>query len=130
VTTLIEGSTAYDEARAEAFANGLIEKFNHGAMTLMISIGHRTQLFDVMAELDWDTSDGIAQTMQWISVLGHVEDKIVDKFKHGGGVDYCEFHRFHEVMASESDHTVVNALSEQILPIVPELLDRLQNGLR
>jgi 2-polyprenyl-3-methyl-5-hydroxy-6-metoxy-1,4-benzoquinol methylase len=180
--TSIEGNTSYDEARAEAFAGGLIEKVNHGALALMISIGHRTQLFDVMAELDWDTSDGIAQkaglneryvrewlgamvtgrvveylpanktyrlpaehaayltrsaggdniaqTMQWISVLGNVEDKIIDKFKHGGGVDYCEFHRFHEVMASESDHTVVNALSEKILPIVPELIDRLQSGLR
>lgn len=73
--------------------------------------------------------DNIANTMQWVSVLGTVEDKVIDKFKHGGGVHYCEFHRFHEVMASESDLTTVAAMEEHILPLDDGLIDRLEQGI-
>jgi hypothetical protein len=34
------------------------------------------------------TPENLAVTAQWISVLGCVESKIVDKFKAGGGVSY------------------------------------------
>ena len=60
-----------------------------------------------------------AATMQWIAVLGNVEDKIVECFHRGGGVHYEKFHRFHEVMAEESAQTVVAALTDHILPLVP-----------
>jgi ubiquinone/menaquinone biosynthesis C-methylase UbiE len=172
----------FDDARAEAFADGLLDIINHGALSLMISVGHRTGLFDTMSKLDWATSEAIAeaadlderyvrewlgavvtgriveytagsatyrlppehaacltravggdnlgQTAQWISVLGYVEDPVVDKFHNGGGVNYCEFNRFHEVMACESQHSVVGALEEHILPLAPGLIDRLQAGLR
>ncbi|GAB4561805.1 MAG: class I SAM-dependent methyltransferase [Haliangiales bacterium] len=40
-----------NEEKAEAFANQLLEVLNHGSLTLMISIGHRTGLFDAMAKL-------------------------------------------------------------------------------
>lgn len=73
--------------------------------------------------------NNLANTMQWVSVLGNVEDKVIDKFKRGGGVHYCEFHRFHEVMASESDNTVVNALEPHILPLVDGLIDKLETGI-
>ncbi len=39
---------------------------------------------------------------QWVSVLGFVEDKVVDAFRHGRGVPYAAYNRFHEVMAEES----------------------------
>jgi 2-polyprenyl-3-methyl-5-hydroxy-6-metoxy-1,4-benzoquinol methylase len=70
-----------------------------------------------------------AATMQWMAVLGKVEDKIVDCFHNGGGVNYHEFHRFHEVMAEESAQTVVAALIEHILPLVPGLVDQLERGI-
>ncbi len=181
MTALTVPSPTFDESRAQSFADGLLEKINHASLALMISIGHRTGLFDTLCQLDWSTANqiadaaelneryvrewlgamvtgqiieyqsdsrtyrlppehaayltrdaganNIAQTMQWFSVLGGVEDKVTDKFKSGGGVHYCEFHRFHEVMASESDNTVVNALREHILPLVPGLIDQLQHGI-
>lgn len=70
-----------------------------------------------------------AATMQWVAVLSGVEDKIVDKFRHGGGVHYHECHRFHECMAEESQQTVVSALREHILPLVPGLIDKLESGI-
>jgi 2-polyprenyl-3-methyl-5-hydroxy-6-metoxy-1,4-benzoquinol methylase len=39
-----------DKAKAEAFAGKILTALNHGALCLMISIGHRTGLFDVMSD--------------------------------------------------------------------------------
>ncbi|MCA1740860.1 MAG: transcriptional regulator, partial [Actinobacteria bacterium] len=41
--------------------------------------------------------DNIAAFAQYIPLLGSVEDGIVESFKHGGGVPYSAFPRFHEV---------------------------------
>ncbi len=159
----------------------MVQTINRGALALMISIGHRTGLFDFMRNRPWMTSEqiaahsglneryvrewlgamvtgriieyrtddrchllphehaafltraagcnNVAQSTQWISVLGYVEDKIVEKFKTGGGVHYCEYHRFHEVMAAENDLTVISALREHILPLAPGLIEQLESGI-
>lgn len=174
-------NTPIDQAKAEQFAGSLLGTINQASLALMLSIGHRTRLFDVMATLPASTStriadaaglqeryvrewlgamvtgrvieydaiektyalppehaafltrnaggDNIANTMQWFSVLGSVEDSVIDKFHHGGGVHYCEYDRFHEVMASESIHTVVNALDDHILPMADDLQARLEEGI-
>lgn len=42
-----------DEAKAtDEFADRLLDMLNQGALSLMVSIGHRTGLFDSLAELD------------------------------------------------------------------------------
>lgn len=51
----------FDTTKAEAFAGRMIDILNHGALTLMLSIGHRTKLFDTMAELPSSTSQQIAE---------------------------------------------------------------------
>ena len=50
-----------DAAKAEQFANGLLKTLNDGALCLMISIGHRTGLFDVMRELPPASAEEIAR---------------------------------------------------------------------
>lgn len=49
-----------DPTKADAFAGRMIDILNSGALTLMISIGYRTELFDTMAELPPSTSQQIA----------------------------------------------------------------------
>jgi SAM-dependent methyltransferase len=147
----------------------------------MISLGHRTGLFDTMSTLppadpatiagvaglneryvrEWlgamtvgriVTHDSVAGTyqlppehaalltrvaapnnvaafMQYPAVLGQVEDQIAQCFKGGGGVPYSEFKRFHEVMAEDSGQTIVAALFDHVLPLVPGLMDRLEHGI-
>jgi ubiquinone/menaquinone biosynthesis C-methylase UbiE len=73
--------------------------------------------------------DNIAVFAQYIPLLGTVEDQIVECFKKGGGVPYSAFGRFHEVMAEDSGQTVVAALMDSILPLVPGLIEDLQNGI-
>jgi len=171
--------TLPDITSTDGFAQQMLGYMNGAALGLMISIGHRTGLFDTMSTLSPSTSEEIANaaglneryvrewlgalttgkivnynpqdrtydlpaehaevltrtganTMasftQWISVLGGVEDRVVACFRHGGGVPYSEFRRFHEVMAEESHQTTVSALEEHILPLVPGLIDRLKSG--
>ncbi len=169
-----------DNSKANAFAERMLGIANSAGLSLMISIGHRTRLFDIMATLPASTSHEIARaaglderyvrewlgamvtgrivdydpegaayalapehaafltraaspnnfavTMQFVSVLGSVEDRIVECFEKGGGVPYSEFPRFHDVMAEESEQTVGAALFDSILPLVPELTDRLERG--
>lgn len=71
----------------------------------------------------------MAATMQFVSVLGAVEDDIVECFKKGSGVPYEKYHRFHEVMAEESQQTVVLPLLEHLLPLIPDLPNKLREGI-
>ncbi|WP_416676766.1 class I SAM-dependent methyltransferase [Egbenema bharatensis] len=170
-----------DPTKAEAFAERMIDILNSGAVTLLTSIGHRTELFDTMAELppatspqiadaaglneryvrEWlngmvtarlveydpiaktyclpaehaafltraAASDNIAPFTQYIALMGTVEDKVIDCFYKGGGVPYSEYKRFHEVMAEDSGQTVVPALFEHILPLIPGLTEALERGI-
>ena len=49
-----------DEAKAAAFGGQLIGMLNGAALTFMLSIGHRTGLFDTMAGMPRSTSEQIA----------------------------------------------------------------------
>jgi len=165
----------------DAFADRMIDLLNDGALTLMVSIGHRTGLFDAMAELapatsgeiaaaarlneryvrEWlgamvsgdivhyypeaatyhlppehaaaltrnATPNNVAVFAQYISLLGQVEDRVVECFRRGGGVPYSAYPRFHEVMAEDSGQTVVAALIDDILPLVPGLVEALTDGI-
>lgn len=53
-------TTDIDPIRAEQFAERMTQVLNGGALALMISIGHRSGLFDVMHRLDFATSQEIA----------------------------------------------------------------------
>ncbi|MGH9204923.1 MAG: class I SAM-dependent methyltransferase, partial [Vicinamibacterales bacterium] len=75
-------------------------------------------------------ADNIAVFAQYIALLGGVEDDIVECFKHGGGVPYQRFPRFHAVMAEDSGQSVLSSLESHILPLVPNLVDQLTRGIR
>ena len=75
-------------------------------------------------------ANNFAAFTQYVPLLGQVEDAIVECFKHGGGVPYEQFPRFHAVMAEDSGQSVLSSLESHILPLVPGLSDRLARGLR
>jgi 2-polyprenyl-3-methyl-5-hydroxy-6-metoxy-1,4-benzoquinol methylase len=56
----IDAPAPFDSAKAQAFADGFVTTLNHGALCLMISIGHRTGLFDILRDLPPSTSAEIA----------------------------------------------------------------------
>lgn len=169
------------QSKTPTFPDRLLEILNSASLALMLSIGHRARLFDVMAEMDWATCEEISQRaekneryvrewlgamtvgsfveydpatrryrlpadhaaalarkaapnnmapfFQYIPMMGAVEDRILECFDKGGGVPYEAFARFHEVMAEDSEQTVVSALEDHVLPLVPELAARLREGI-
>lgn len=50
-----------EAVKSESFAENLLQMLNHGALTVMISIGHRTGLFDTMSKLPAATSEQISE---------------------------------------------------------------------
>src|SRR5262245_58997332 len=49
-----------DSAKSQEFAARMLARFNDAALTLMVSVGHRTGLFDTMAQMLQGTSEQIA----------------------------------------------------------------------
>src|SRR5437764_2971091 len=49
-----------DQAKSEGFAEQMLSILNHGALSLMISIGHKTHLFDSLSRMAPSTSAQIA----------------------------------------------------------------------
>jgi winged helix-turn-helix protein/methyltransferase family protein len=173
---------AFDKTKAELFATKLLEILNGGCLALMISIGHKTGLFDVLSRLhapstseeiskasnlneryvrEWlgamvvggivnyelDNKryflppehaafttraagiDNIALFLQYVSLLGLVEDKVVKCFMKGGGVPYSEYQSFQTLQAEETSRIFNSRLIDQILPLAGEdLIQKLTNG--
>jgi SAM-dependent methyltransferase len=106
-----------------------------GAMTAgrIVELDPATRRYSLPAEhAAWLTRaaspDNLAVEAQWITSLSNVEDEIVERFRTGGGVPYERYPRFHEVMAEESAQTVLSVLFTHILPLVPGMAERLQEG--
>ncbi|MGB3211076.1 MAG: class I SAM-dependent methyltransferase [Desulforhopalus sp.] len=172
----------FDKNKAGGFADRLVNTLNEGALCVMLSMGHRTQLFDHLDGQPPMTSNALAKRAglheryvrewlntlvvskvidyqpesktyslpdehaayltrrstegnfsvfaQYIPMMGIVEDDIVDCFKNGGGVPYEKFPRFHEIMAEDSAQTVLSALQDHILSLVPGLTGKLEAGIK
>ncbi len=68
---------SFDTIKAENFAGMMLDILNHGAIALMTSIGHRTGLFDAIAQLRPSTSQEIADAAglneryirQWLGAM-------------------------------------------------------------
>jgi ubiquinone/menaquinone biosynthesis C-methylase UbiE len=170
-----------EKSTTERFSERTLQIINDAALALMMSVGHRTGLFDCMSTLPASTlaqiaaaaqlneryvrewlgamvtggivdhdpkaetyflppehaacltraasPNNVAVTAQWIAVLGGVEDAVVDAFRHGRGVPYSAYRRFHAVMADESQQTVVEGLRDHILPLATGLTARLERGI-
>src|SRR5687767_10017081 len=106
-----------------------------GAMTAgrIVELDPATRRYSLPAEhAAWLTRaaspDNLAVEAQWITSLSNVEDEIVERFRTGGGVPYERYPRFHEVMAEESAQTVLSVLFTHILPLVPRMAERLEEG--
>lgn len=73
--------------------------------------------------------NNFAVTAQFIPLLGAIENQAIECFYKGGGVPYSAYQRFHQVMAEDSGQTVVAALEESILPLIPGLTAALEKGI-
>ena len=81
----------------------------------------------------WLTSEAgpnnLARTMQFVPMLAEVEQGIIDCFRHGGGLSYDRYPRFHALMAEDSAAVIDAALVDAVVPLVDGLPDRLRAGI-
>lgn len=172
----------YDNSKAEEFASKMFQFLNSGMLSLMISIGYKTGLFDIIAQLKPSTSqeisqaaklneryirewlgamvtgniieydpltekyflpkehsafltrksgiDNLAVLAQYVSLMGNVEDKIVECFRNGGGLPYSEYPKFQQLQAEETARIFDSKLTNQILPLIPEINNGLNDGIK
>jgi SAM-dependent methyltransferase len=73
--------------------------------------------------------DNVAILMQHISMMGEVEQKIIERFRHGSGLSYEDYPHFHRNMAETSAAVHDAALLDVILPLAPGLTERLKDGI-
>lgn len=126
-------------SRQIAEAAGLNERYVRewlNAMTvgLVVEYDSQCQTYRLPPEhAQWLTraagADNIAVFMQYLPLLGEVEQQIVDCFHNGGGVPYSAFGRFQKLMADDSNQTVADNLLDHILPLVPGLSEKLAAGI-
>jgi SAM-dependent methyltransferase len=173
--------TELDVARAEEFGGRVVGMINGAMLGLLTSVGHRTELFDKMAELAPSTSaqiasaaglneryvrewlngmtvggiveydpkartyalpaehavsltraagpNNLANMFQFESLMGGVEDDIVECFRNGGGVPYAKFPKFQDLMAEMSGQVHDVALFDGTLPLVDGIIERLEAGI-
>lgn len=170
-----------DAHKQEAFAERYLGMLNNGMTLLLISLGHRTGLFDTLADGQWRTSQALADETglneryirewlggltaaqiierdaelkthrlppehahwlsrqsatenlaifaQFVPVLASVEDQILECFKHGGGVPYSEYPRFHAVMAEDSGQSILPIVVEKVVALFDGLREQLEAGI-
>lgn len=66
---------------------------------------------------------------QFIAMLGGVQEHILDSFESGEGTRYDDYPCFHQIMAEDSNLTVVSGLFDDILPLVEGMEQRLEQGI-
>jgi 2-polyprenyl-3-methyl-5-hydroxy-6-metoxy-1,4-benzoquinol methylase len=172
----------YNNSKADEFASKMFQFLNSGMLSLMISIGHKTGLFDIIAQLKPSTSqeisqasklneryirewlgamvtgniieydpltekyflpkehsafltrksgiDNLAVLAQYVSLMGNVEDKIVECFRNGDGLPYSEYPKFQQLQAEETARIFDSMLTNQVLPLIPDINNRLNDGIR
>jgi 2-polyprenyl-3-methyl-5-hydroxy-6-metoxy-1,4-benzoquinol methylase len=73
--------------------------------------------------------DNVAAEMQFIAMMGEVEQGIIHSFRNGGGVPYSQYPRFQAVMAESSASVHDVNLINTILPLVDGLVPALVSGI-
>ncbi len=173
-------TTASDQSPTD-FGERMLGILNDGMLALMISVGHKTGLFDTLSVLPPATSvdvaaaadlderyvrewlaamttggivehdaststfslppdraafltrsagiDNLAVQTQYVGLLATVEDQVVECFRRGGGVPYSAYPKFQALMAEDSAVVHDAALLDVILPLVPDLVTRLERGI-
>ncbi|RIA55060.1 class I SAM-dependent methyltransferase [Dichotomicrobium thermohalophilum] len=63
------------------------------------------------------------------SLIGAVQDDVVKCFETGGGTTYGDYPCFHEIMAEDSQQTVISSLFDAVLPAFEGVDQRLAAGI-
>lgn len=70
----------------------------------------------------------LARSLKMLTMLAGVEPELRERFRHGGGLGYDRFPRFHELMAADAAAVHDAGLLDVVVPTVPGLHEQLSAG--
>jgi SAM-dependent methyltransferase len=73
--------------------------------------------------------DNLARSMRYVTLMGEVATKIIERFRTGGGLSYDDYAAFHAIQADESAAVNDASLLDTIIPVTG-LTSRLEAGIR
>jgi 2-polyprenyl-3-methyl-5-hydroxy-6-metoxy-1,4-benzoquinol methylase len=106
-----------------AMVTGGIVEYNPAGRTYSLPAEHAAFLTRAAGP------NNMATFLQFVALIGNVEQQLVECFRNGGGVPYSEFGRFQHLMAEESAQVVDATLVDVTLPLVPGIVERLKQGI-
>ena len=123
-----QSSGGFDPVKAEAFGEKVIGVLNGGALALMLSLGHRTGLFDVMARIPPGDSTAIAKAAkkneryvrEWLGAM--VTGGIVDYDVASGAYSLPPEHAASLTRAARPNNLAVTA---QWIPVLAGVEDQI-----
>jgi len=125
-----------EEIAAEA---GLAERYVREWLAVMVTGGivrfdPGTARYDLPAEhaaclVRGAPLGNLAVFAQHVALMGQMQEAALTFFETGEGTRYGDYPCFHQVMAEDSEQSVVSALIETILPLAPGLTERLREGI-
>lgn len=124
-----------DQAKKEAFAGQMLGLLNNAFLSLMLSIGHQTRLFDTMADLPPSTSEQIAAAAglneryvrEWLGAM--VTGRIVDYDPQRGTYVLPPEHAAFLIRVAGPDNMAFFAQYVGLMGIVePKVVDSFRNG--
>jgi SAM-dependent methyltransferase len=118
--------------KPDVFAHRLIDIINDGALALLISLGYRTGLFDVMAQLPRSTAQEIADAAQlsepyarkWLE--GMVKGGIVSQDPISGSYDLPLEHAVHLLGASSKNLSALAGFVPLLGAAEDQIVERFQ----
>jgi ubiquinone/menaquinone biosynthesis C-methylase UbiE len=72
--------------------------------------------------------DNLGFFAQYLALLAEVEADVVEVFRNGGGVPYERYPRFQSLQREETARLYDVGLVDAILPLAPEVVERLRTG--
>ena len=106
-----------------ALAAGGVVEHDAGTGTFVLPPEHSGLLTRAAGPLNLTTY------CQYVSLLGQVEDDVVDAFKQGGGVPYDRYPQFQSIMAESSFQRLAKGLLTQVVPLIDGAHERLTEGI-
>lgn len=120
--------TPIDSAKMDAFADRYLNILNNGMLGLMVSVGHRTRLFDAMADSMARTSEELADhaglneryVREWLGamVVGQIVERDPDENTYRLPAEHAHW-------LSRQSPTANLAVFAQYLPVLAQVEDRI-----
>ena len=128
-------STGAEIARAAGLQERYVREWLGAMVTARIvdydpASGHYALPVEHAAALTRAAGSGnLAVLVQWIACMAQVEGRVVECFRHGGGVPYSEYAGFHRIMKQHTGQVFEETLLERTLPLASGIIGQLREGI-